>query len=354
MYEFSLKCPVVFGVNSMDTMAKRITTLTADRSVKRLLIVTSEVMEWNRSMISDLKENLIEEGFDSVVFDGVEPNPTTDNIEQGKTLYKAEWCDGIIALGGGSPIDASKVIADETNASLLITIPTTSGTGSEISPWSVITATDSNTKMSMCTRIPDLALLDPQLTITMPPALTLFTGIDAFSHAVEAYASTSSNGFTDGLSLESIQLILKSFSIAVKDGGDINARTDMLEASLLAGAAMMHAGLGLAHAMANTIGGFYHGSVHGWLIAQTLEAVCDFNRNAFPDKYRRIEPIVKDVMNQVGQMFEILGLTRDVLEKAHFNSIVEMSMANINSATNPRAFTREDLEKLLNSCFEWK
>ena len=354
MYEFSLQCPVVFGVNSMDTLAKKITSLTASRSVKRFLVVTSEIMEWNGPMISNLRENLSKEGFNTVAFDSIEPNPTTDNIEQGKALYRAEECDGVIALGGGSPIDASKIIADETRASLFITIPTTSGTGSEISPWSVITAVGSNEKMSLCTRIPDLALLDPQLTITMPPALTFSTGMDAFSHAVEAYLSSSSNGFTDGLSLESMQLILRSFKAAVNDGKDLEARKDMLEASLLAGAAMMHAGLGLSHAMANTIGGFYHGSVHGWLIAQTLEAVCDFNRDAVPDKYQRIEAIVKHAMTQAGQMIENLSLTRDVLEKDHFKSIAEKSMTNVNSATNPKKFTKKDLEKLLNSCFEWK
>ena len=354
MYEFSLQCPVVFGVNSMDTLAKKITSLTAGSSVKRFLVVTSEIMEWNRAMISNLKKNLSKEGFNAVVFDGVEPNPTTDNIEQGKALYRAAGCDSVIAFGGGSPIDASKVIADETSASLFITIPTTSGTGSEISPWSVITATGSNEKMSLCTRIPDLALLDPQLTITMPPGLTFFTGMDAFSHAVEAYVSSSSNGFTDGLAFESMQLILRSFKTAVNDGIDLDARKDMLEASLLAGAAMMHAGLGLAHAMVNTIGGFYHGSVHGWLIAQTLEAVCHFNRDAVPDKYQRIEPIVQHVMTKAGQMIESLNLTRDVLEKDHFISIVEKSMTNVNSATNPKKFIKEDLEKLLNSCFEWK
>jgi len=338
----------------MDTLAKRITGLTAPSSVKRFLLVTSQIMEWNRSMICDLKQNLSKESFTAVVFDGVEPNPTTDNIEQGKIVYGAEECDGVIAFGGGSPIDASKIIADETRASIFITIPTTSGTGSEISPWSVITAAGSNEKISLCTRIPDLALLDPQLTITMPPALTFSTGMDAFSHAVEAYVSSSSNGFTDGLSFESMQLILRSFKAAVKDGRNLDARKDMQEASLLAGAAMMHAGLGLSHAMANTIGGFYHGSVHGWLIAQTLEAVCDFNRDAVPDKYRRIEPIVKQVMTQAGQMVENLSLTRDVLEKDHFKSIVEKSTSNVNSTTNPRKFTKEDLEKLLNSCFEWK
>jgi alcohol dehydrogenase class IV len=353
MYEFSLQCPVVFGVNSMDTLAGRITSLTAGSSVKRFLLVTSQIMEWNRSMISVLKENLSKEGFNTVVFDGVEPNPTTENIEQGKTLYRSEGCDGVIAFGGGSPIDASKIIADETRASFFITIPTTSGTGSEISPWSVITLTGSNAKKSMCTRIPDLALLDPQLTVTMPPALTFFTGMDAFSHAVEAYVSSSSNGFTDGLSFEGMQLILRSFEAAVKDGKNLGARKDMQEASLLAGAAMMHAGLGLSHAIANTIGGFYHRSVHGWLIAQTLEAVCDFNRDAVLNKYQRIEPIVKHVMTQAGQMIKNLSLTRDVLEKNHFNSIVEKSMTSVNSATNPKKFTKGDLEKLLNSCFEW-
>ncbi|MBW2655610.1 MAG: iron-containing alcohol dehydrogenase, partial [Deltaproteobacteria bacterium] len=186
------------------------------------------------------------------------------------------------------------------------------------------------------------------------PGLTFFTGMDAFSHAVEAYMSSSSNGFTDGLSFKSMHLIQRSFPAAVKDGKDIDARKDMLEASLLAGAAMMHSGLGLAHAISNTIGGFYHGSVHGWLIAQTLEAVCNFNKDAVPDKYQEIEPMVQYVMTKAAKMVESLGLTRDVLEKAYFSSIAEKSMTNLNVDTNPGKFTKKDLEKLLNLCFEWK
>ena len=338
----------------MDTLAGRITELEAGISVKKFLIVTSEIMDWNESMIADLKDNLSKENFNAVVFDGVEPNPATDNIEQGKALYSVQECDGIIAFGGGSPIDASKIIAHETDASVFITIPTTAGTGSEISPWSVITITGSCEKKSMCTRTPDLALLDPKLTITMPPDLTFFTGMDAFSHAVEAYLSSSSCGFTDGLAFESMQIICKSLNKAVNDGKDLDARCDMLEASLLAGAAMMHAGLGLAHAMANTIGGFYHQSVHGWLIAQTMEAVCDFNKDADMEKFQRIETIIKNVMTEAGQIIENLGLSYDVLEKDHFNLIVKESMANVNTRTNPRRFTEYDLENLLSSCFEWK
>jgi alcohol dehydrogenase class IV len=287
-----------------------------------------------------------------VVFDGIEPNPTLANIDTGKTKYLATGCDAVMALGGGSPIDAAKIIAHDCGATALVALPTTAGTGSEVSGWSVISDSATLEKRSVFTRAPDMALLDPVLTVTMPPRLTFFTAVDAFSHALESYLSKSANCFSDSLSSKSIHLTAQNLAVAVTNGNDMAARTGLLEASLLSGIAMMSAGLGAGHAMANTIGGVYHDSVHGWLVAQVLENVWQFNRENRADKIKDIEVPVQNTFARIRELATHLNLTRDTIKKQHLELIVENSLKNINMQTNPRDVKREDIMVIVEACFK--
>ncbi len=352
MYDLSLSCHVIFGENAVDGLPGLMAEHLGTTRAGKLLVVTSEIMDWNRPLVERIRSILFKDGVDMVVFDGIEPNPTLANIDTGKTQYLAAGCDAVMALGGGSPIDAAKIIAHDCGAAALVAVPTTAGTGSEVSGWSVISDSATLEKRSVFTRAPDMALLDPVLTVTMPPRLTFFTAVDAFSHALESYLSKSANCFSDSLSSKSIHLTAQHLGLAVTNGNDMAARTGLLEASLLSGIAMMSAGLGAGHAMANTIGGVYHDSVHGWLVAQVLEKVWQFNRETSTDKIREIEAPVEQTFARIRELATRLHLTRDTLKKQHLGLIVENSLKNINMQTNPRDARKEDIQVLLENCFK--
>lgn len=353
MYEFSLPCQVVFGENAIEKLPDLIKEKTKKTPVKKPLLVTSEIMEWNKSMIENLSLIFSNAGFETVVFDGVEPNPTLENIEQGKKVYSDTSCDAVIALGGGSPIDAAKIIAHESDAHFFATVPTTAGTGSEVSPWSVISDNKNHEKLSLYSRHPEIAVLDPVLTLTMPPGLTFFTAVDAFSHAMESYISSSANCFSNSVAFKSIQLTCDNLTIAVSDGNNIAARTSLLEASLLSGIAMMSAGLGVGHALGNTIGGIYHDSVHGWLIAQLLGNVWEFNKKGGASKTGEIDAMVQKIFSQITELSQQLGLKKDRINRQHLDLIVENSTKNVNIQTNPVEVTSSELSMLLKSSFEF-
>ncbi len=352
MYNLSLACHVIFGENAVDALPGLMAEHPGTAGAGNLLLVTSETMAWNRSLIERITSILLKGGIDVVVFDGIEPNPTLANVDTGKKQYLATGCDAVMALGGGSPIDAAKIIAHDCGAAALVAVPTTAGTGSEVSGWSVISDSATLEKRSVFTRAPDMALLDPVLTVTMPPRLTFFTAVDAFSHALESYLSKSANCFSDSLSSKSIHLTAQHLESAVTNGNDMAARTGLLEASLLSGIAMMSAGLGAGHAMANTIGGVYHDSVHGWLVAQVLENVWQFNREKRADKIKDIEAPVKTAFDRIRDLSRRLNLIPDTLKKQHLGQIVENSLKNINMQTNPRDVKKEDIMAFLGNCFK--
>lgn len=351
MYDLSLPCHVIFGENAVETLPRLMAEHPGTARAGKLLLVTSEVMAWNRPVIERIKSILSSGKVETSVFDGIEPNPTQENIETGKMQYAGRGCDAVMALGGGSPIDAAKIIAHDCGAAALIAVPTTAGTGSEVSGWSVISDSKTLEKRSICTRAPDMALLDPVLTVTMPPGLTFFTAVDSFSHALESYLSKSANCFSDSLSGKSILLTAQHLAPAVNSGNDLAARTGLLEASLLSGIAMMSAGLGVGHALANTIGGIYHDSVHGWLVAQVLEHVWQFNKEKKADKIRDIDTAVQTIFARIRELSGQLNLNTDTVKKQHLDLIVENSLRNVNMQTNPRDATRKDIMDLLGNCF---
>ena len=237
-----------------------------------------------------------------VVYDETVPNPTDKNVEDGIAIYKKNGCDSLITLGGGSSHDCGKGIGllvsnggkihdyegiDKATKPLMpyLAVNTTAGTGSEMTRFAVITDTSRHVKMAIADwRItPGIAIDDPVLMVGMPPALTAATGMDALTHAVEAFVSTIANPMTDACAIESIKLVFKYLRKAVANGQDLEAREGMCFAQYLGGMAFNNASLGYVHAMAHQLGGFYN-LPHGECNALLLPHVEQFNLIANVEK----------------------------------------------------------------------
>lgn len=241
-----------------------------------------------------------------VLYTGVKPNPTVSIVNEAKSIYDREACDYLIGIGGGSPLDVSKAVSilssnggkvedynglDKSKKAgvHLIAINTTAGTGSEVTRAYVVTDELRKSKMLMVDAncLSYLAINDPDLMVGMPPALTAATGMDALTHAIEAYVARSHFPFTDGIALEAVSLVGKSLEKAYEDGHNIEARTDMCWAEYMAGLAFSNAGLGMVHAMAHQLGGFYN-TPHGVANAILLTHVMRYNISACKERYADI------------------------------------------------------------------
>ena len=257
--------------------------------------------------VTDLMEAA---GMDCVVFDDTIPNPTDENVHAGVDLYKAEGCDSLITLGGGSSHDCGKgvglVIAnggtihdyegvDQSTNPMppYVAVNTTAGTASEMTRFCIITDLSRKVKMAIVDwRVtPGVAIDDPMLMVGMPPALTAATGMDALTHAVEAYVSTIANPMTDSAAEKAIELIAEHLRAAVANGSDIAAREGMCFAQYLAGMAFNNASLGHVHAMAHQLGGFYD-LPHGECNAILLPHVSRFNLIAKMDRFAKIAKLM--------------------------------------------------------------
>ena len=270
---------------------------------KKALIVTDEVLHRKVGSTKAIIDLLTTLGIRHAVFDQVTPNPTVEEVQAGAALLKSEQCDFIISFGGGSPHDCAKGIGIvATNGGSirdysgvnklrskmqpLIAVNTTSGTGSEMTRFAIITDEERRSKFPVvdwrCT--PSISVDDPALMAGMPPGLTANTGMDALSHAIEAYLSTAATPLTDPGALHAIQLVMKSLVKAYKNGHDQVARADMTYAEFLAGMAFNNASLGYIHAMSHQIGGMYHHLAHGLINAVLMPYVVAYNAEAAPDR----------------------------------------------------------------------
>ncbi len=295
--------PVVslFGANVLSELADRVKSLGG----KKPLVVTDKGMT-QLGYTKQVTDLLDQADITYAVFDETIPNPTDKNVEQGVAAYQKSQCDMLISLGGGSAHDCCKgvglvvsnggVIADyegvdQSKNSLppYIAINTTAGTASELTRFTIITNTSNHVKMAIVDwRVtPDLAINDPLLMMKMPPSLTAATGMDALTHAVEAYVSTDANPITDACALQAIRLIARYLRVAVARGYDLEARDRMAYAQYLAGMAFNNAGLGHVHAMSHQLGGMYD-LPHGVCNALLLPHVCEANLMAAQERYADI------------------------------------------------------------------
>lgn len=284
------KPEMVKGEGSLLKLPKMI----KDSGYKSVLLVTDSVL-MGLGVVNPLIEGLKENNIKVALYDKVVPNPTIDLIEEALKMYHENSCEAIIAFGGGSPMDCAKGIGarvarpDKPISKMkgqlkvlkklptLYAIPTTSGTGSEATLAAVISNPETHEKYPINdpVLIPKFAILDPTLTIGLPPHITSTTGMDALTHAVEAFIGSSNTKETKEEAIKATQLIFKYLERAYKDGKDIEARENMQEASLLAGMAFTRAYVGYVHALAHALGGFYgvpHGLANSVLLPYVLEA----------------------------------------------------------------------------------
>jgi choline dehydrogenase len=275
----------------------------ADLGVTRPMLVTDPGV-----VAAGLAERALANLDAPVVFDEVRPNPDIALVDHGAQLYTEAGCDGLIGLGGGSSIDTAKAIGVvvrhegsirdyewghdpiEHRVPPLVAIPTTAGTGSEVTLWAVITDHERRIKFNVGgTPLigPHVALIDPELMLDLPAAVTAATGMDALSHAIECYTCDYNQPFTDAVALLAIELVAQWLRTAVANGSNLEARTHMAHAATLGGLSYGTESAGAAHAMSQSAGGV-HDCPHGALTARVLGPVCEFNAPAFPERYARI------------------------------------------------------------------
>lgn len=302
VYGFYIPNVTLMGIGAYKEIGKQINTLGG----KKPLICTDKGIVG--AGISDQIAAVIKEecGVDPVIYDNTQPNPTDNNVHEGLEMYQKNKCDLIISLGGGSAHDCGKGIGivatngghirdyegvDQSSKPMppFIAVNTTAGTASEMTRFCIITDTSRKVKMAIVDwRVtPNVAIDDPVLMVGMPPALTAATGMDALTHAVEAYVSTAATPVTDACALKAIQLISEYLRAAVANGGDMAARDGMCYAQYLAGMAFNNASLGHVHAMAHQLGGYYD-LPHGVCNAILLPHVSRFNLIAKMERFADI------------------------------------------------------------------
>lgn len=300
--KFSLSIDGQFGPGSINNIGKTAQNL----GMKNPLIVCDPTMV-KLGFAKLVQDNLSTAGLRSSLYDQCVENPRVEDIDSGAAFFKKNGCDGIIGLGGGSPIDQAKtirVVAKYGGSAVdydirsggmkkigrdmapMIAVPTTSGTGSEATLAALVTNRQAQVKFVVFS--PNIkvsmAILDPELTLSLPPSVTAATGLDAIVHAMESYVTSGPNPIAESLSRRSFELAGSSLKTAVKDGKNIQARTNMMMASLLAGMAFNMTGLGAVHAAAHALGGAV-GIAHGTANALMLPHVMRYNASVAEKRY---------------------------------------------------------------------
>jgi len=366
----------IIGSNSIELIDRYSNNLDA----KKVMIVSDEGVV-KAGWVDRVERKLKKAKIKCAVFSSVTPNPKDTEVMEGAEFYRNEKCDLIVSVGGGSPMDCAKgigiVLSDNDNILAfegvdkikippppLICIPTTAGTGSEVSQFSIINAVNRKVKIAIISKtiVPDVGLVDPETTLTMPPELTAATGMDALVHSVEAYVSNASSPITDLHALKSIELVAENLVKSVKTNKRMY-RDNMMLASLLAGLAFSNASLGLVHSMAHSLGGYFN-LAHGECNALLLEAVIDFNFDAEPERfYKILELLTKKKISPKDNVKSILietlhNMRREIgmdyslsslgLKKSDVPTLAEKAMNDPCHATNPKTVSYKDIV----SCYE--
>lgn len=362
MYRFALGTRVVVGEDILQQVATLVPppscvehqdSASPGQGALRVGVV-ADSGAWCRQPLETICEALRGAGHRPSVFARITGEPHLSLVAEGARWAREERLHTLVAIGGGSSVDAAKAIAREAGITVACAVPTTAGTGSEVSPWAVITDPGARSKLSMMTGItPAAALLDAALTVSLDGRTTLFTGMDAFSHAVEAYLSREANALTDAWALGAVRLISRNLVRVLEEPGCLAARRAMLEASLMAGVAMLHAGLGLAHALGNVYGGICEGFPHGLVVGRLLYPVFRFNASALPQKAAEIDREVRTVADLFRQHVLRIGIQLPAPEEDDVELLVSRAASNVNARSNPRPFRPEDLRELLEAALAW-
>lgn len=385
--EFRMPKSVLYGRNSLEKLGEQ-----SKKLGKRAFIVTDTIME-KLGYVEKCMQQLNKKGIIVSTYNKVDAEPTNIHVLEALSLCKEEKCDFIIGIGGGSCIDAAKAVAVlytnggevedyvqkdieiENNPLPLIAIPTTSGTGSEVTSVAVITNKKTDVKMMMKhpSFIPKVAIIDPVLTSSLPPQITAATGIDALCHAIEAYISKFSQPLTDVLALSAIESIMKYLRIAYEDGRNMEAREAMMIASLQAGIAFSNASVTLVHGMSRPVGALFH-VPHGISNAILLPTVLEFTKTSAMKRLAKIgRSLNKDLYSNSDEevadytIGEIKKLCYDLripnlkeygIDEIEFeNAISKMASDAIESgspANNPRVPSYDEIKELYRECFNYK
>lgn len=380
MNKFKIKTEVRFSSNAIEALGE----VYAENAV----IITDSFME--KSGVSELIKGKLVNCRNISIFSEVTPDPPIELVAKALEFLRNHNAEVVIALGGGSSIDAVKaVVLMEKNVTdekiRLIAIPTTSGTGSEVTKFAVITDKKSGIKYPLIDEdlLPDMAILDPSLVVTVPKSVTADTGFDVITHALEAYISTLANDASDALAEKALTISFKYLPRAFKDGSNLIAREKMHSASCLAGMAFNEAGLGINHSIAHQLGAKFH-IPHGKANAMLLPYVIEFNADldgsfgtfshtetAFKlaDIARRlglpgdnIRIGVHSLIEEIKYMEKMMGIPSTLAEagitreayKLNKASLIDGALKDACTKTNPKVVTEGDLENILDNIAVWQ
>ncbi len=368
---------IVIGDNSSYLTGKYAKNYNAQ---KVLLVTDSGII--NAGWTSDVERSLENNSIEYIMYSNITPNPKDYEVEEGAELYIKEKCDLIIAVGGGSVIDCAKGIGivstnkkgisyfegvDKVQTPMppLICIPTTAGSSADISQFAIILNTKTKTKMALVSKalVPDVALIDPVTTTTMPYELTASTGMDALVHAIEAYVSNASSSLTNLNALKAIELISQNLVLATKEPYNVTYRNNVMLGSLLAGMAFSNASLGLVHAMSHSLGGLTniaHGDCNATLLIYCLEYNFDACPNKFKDIYLALGGTVNDFNSELElkeKLLDTIELLRAELQidkdfKKYNLGVIDTKQLAINAfydpclATNPKPIEVKEIESI--------
>lgn len=373
---FQVKPAIYYGIGAIEQVG--------NHDFKQVCIVTDEGMV-KFGLLKMLTDILDKHNIKYHVFSDVEPDPSTEIVEKGLTHILMEKPDALIALGGGSAIDSAKAIIyycynfkkmffeeDYIKKPYFIAMPTTAGTGSEVTEYAVITDKKNNTKIPLTDilMMPDAAILEPKLIESVPPGATAATGMDVLTHAVEAYVSTNNNPFSRCYAAKAAELVFKSLYECYVNGTNLEAKASMQIASCMAGIAFNSAGLGITHSIAHAVGAQWH-LPHGLANAIGLPYVVRFNGQCGRAQhlYNRLLSAI-GIPNVSGDAAEILfnsiitlckeiniptSLKEQGVDEADFKAskdiIIGKAMKDVCTETNPIAPTREQFSELLDQIY---
>lgn len=379
-FNFTSPTQSVFGIDSISKIGER-----AASCGKKALIVTDRFLgktEVVRKIVAYLNEKSVA----SVVVDNVVPNPLDKDVHEGAERYKSYGCDLIIAVGGGSSIDSGKTIGaivanggrtqDLLDGSALknplpplIAVPTTAGTGSEVTIFAVITDSTTHEKLILFghSLLPTVAILDPALTVSLPKNQTIFTGLDALTHAIEAYTTKVSNPISDALACNAIELTAKYLERACSNGADLEARSGMLLASHQAGMAFSNADLGSVHTLGETLAGGCN-IPHGAAMAIFLPYVMEYSLEASLDKYAVIARLLGEQggrlsdkeaakrgierIKDLERRLKLPALSSFDIEPSSFDSLAQACKKHVCDPLNPKEISGSEYRRLYQMAYD--
>ena len=380
LFSFSVPQNITFGKGALDKIPDAVSRM----KLAKAFIVSGPHL--NKSGLVDrLASKLEEAGLSSERFTETEGNPSTDTVEKAAACFKESGADLIVAFGGGSPLDVAKAVAVLGSYGGKITdyegvgkvpgpvvpilaIPTTAGTGSEVTAFSVITDHSRDYKLTVGSEflLPEAVILDPDLITTVPEKTAAYCGVDAMVHALESYISLASSPFSDMCALQALELLGKNIRAYVADRSRADAAEGMLLGSLFAGIAFSHARLGDVHAMSHPVSAFFD-VPHGLANAVLLPTVVEFNavedNGKYYEIYKRVAQIAVSqesfkpsmLVNELRTLNESLGIPNSLrkvgVDERKFDAMADDAMKSGNIAVNPRKTTKEDIIKLYKAAY---